>query len=119
MIEKTLELIRGHPQQFLLEASLSSAISMLAGCNYATHSALLIGFKEWLVVRRGSGVSIVWMQLLQDVVLEELPHADERLRFEKAISLVIDFLQERARHDGARNIFLRFTNLTAASQAHR
>jgi hypothetical protein len=98
-----IEALRRTPGMMVQDASFSSICAFLEGYDQALNRCFLVGFREWLVIRLGSGSNFWWPELIRRIA-EPRSVPAEMLLFE----LLAEFLEERSQHDGLRKIFRDF-----------
>jgi hypothetical protein len=90
--------------------------AFIKGFDLAMTGGLLVGFREWLVVKLGYANNWPWEGLVLRLTFPEtesarsqLPQAENQQRaVESLFGLLEAFLQEREAPDGLRRIFLRY-----------
>jgi len=84
----------------------------LMGYDAALKGALLIGFREWLVMRLGAGTNLVWTALIPPLAFPEAkktwkrPSTQEenRVAIDKLFELISEFAAERGDDEAATKI---------------
>ena len=107
-----LEMVRRCPGMYLRRVDFDVAVAFVHGFNVATNGGLLVGFREWLIVRLNGGNNLDWSQLLLRIDPSERvgdPSAStEEARVAFLFSTLDEFLAERERPTGMRSIFVRY-----------
>jgi len=95
----------------------AEVVAFVLGYDYACEGGVLVGFREWLAVRLGSGFNLFWSALVLDVTFpsatspQDAVHADpaaERRAIDTLFDLLDEFDKARYRRDGLQNIFLAY-----------
>jgi hypothetical protein len=94
----------------------NAVAAFVDGFNLATNGGLLVGFREWLVVRLGYGNNLRWEGLVLRLTFPEtespggqLHRTDNQNRAVQSLFTLLEaFLQERESADSLRRIFLRY-----------
>lgn len=94
-----IELIRARPGMYGLNGTYYPTVTFLIGYDLGSSGALLRGFTEWLVTRKGEATSLSWAAL---VLEETFPGAGIR----SGHSLAAD--QQQAAVDGLFTLLLAF-----------
>jgi hypothetical protein len=109
-----LENVKKHPGMYVYKVEFDSVAAFIDGFNLATNGGLLVGFREWLIVKLGYGDNLAWPALALRLAFPEaespasqLLHADNQKRAVAALFEFLEaFLQEREAPDGLRRLFL-------------
>ena len=99
---------------YVLDDTYESAAAFVLGYDAACEWGVLMGFREWLVLRIGSGNNLTWPALVLDIAFPEAEDpqkclgepAAERHAIETLFDLIAEFDKVRAQHDGLKKIFL-------------
>lgn len=112
---KPFDVIRRTPSLVLHEATYDAASAFVLGFDLARQNGLLVGFREWLVLRLGYGMNLAWPALVlrccfdRSIGADPLRTKDEhRLAIESMFNLIDQFLTERERQDGLRRILVAY-----------
>lgn len=101
-----------------IQESYGEASAFVYGCDAGNDFGLLLGFREWLIVRLDGYNNLAWHALVllvafpgENVLEEDIVASKERTR--KAIDalcdLLIEFLQMRETRDGVHKIFEQYS----------
>jgi hypothetical protein len=100
-----LEHVKKHPGMYVYKAEFDSMAAFIGGFDLATNGGLLLGFREWLIVKLGYASNLAWPALALRLIF----HANNQKR---AVAELFDsleaFLQERQAPDGLRRIILAY-----------
>lgn len=103
-----LQVIRARPGMVLPRADLDTALAFVDGMNYACQGGLLVGLREWLVVRLDGPNNLRWYGLVRKHVrgtTAASPTGDEEISV--AFELLEEFFDIRAA-DGLLEIFRKY-----------
>jgi hypothetical protein len=64
--------VRARPSSYSLDGSYGSMAAFVVGCDQAMHANLLLGFQEWLVVRRDAGRNLGWPTQVLTIALPDI-----------------------------------------------
>ncbi|WNG26365.1 hypothetical protein F0U62_21800 [Cystobacter fuscus] len=107
-----LENVRRRPGMYLRRVDFDVAVAFVHGFHVATNGGLLVGFREWLIVRLNDGNNLDWSELLSRIDQSERvgdpSAATEEARVAFLFSTLDEFLAERERPTGMRSIFVRY-----------
>jgi hypothetical protein len=113
-LPSVLENVSKSPGMYLRSVQYDTAVAFVQGFDAAQGGGLLLGFREWLVVKLGGGHNLSWPELV--LRLEQIgermspkraPAGDDGERWVSFLFAVLEaFLSERA--SGARAIFIRY-----------
>jgi len=111
-----LDGVRARPTMYLTCADFYSVVAYIQGLNAATHDSLLLGFHEWLVVKRDGGTNLAWSEIILDLAFPGVTDARSQLddadKQSWAIECLFRNLEEfwlmRSTRNGALAIYLRF-----------
>lgn len=102
-----LDDIRRTPEMYLRSRSFDVLVAFVDGYNSAASGGLLVGFREWLIVRAGDGNNLSWSQLI--LLLMPCLNSDEAIdSFEGIFTLLDEFLEVRHQKHGLRTIYSRY-----------
>lgn len=111
------EKVRKYTGMWLDEETYGSATAFVSGYDAACEGGLLAGFKEWLVVRVGSGTNLAWSALVLHAAFPDHSSPQEALdpdprvhrqAIETLFRLLAEFEDARAGSDGLRRIYSAF-----------
>ena len=111
-----LENVKKHPGMYFPKVEFDVVAAFINGFNLATHGGLLVGFREWLIVRLDYGNNWTWDGLIlrltfpeaESVHSELLENDNQKRSVESLFALLETFLQERESPNGLRRIFVRY-----------
>jgi len=107
-----LERVRKCPGMYLRCVQFDVAVAFVDGFDLATNGGLLVGFREWLIVRLNAGDNLAWSELILTIDQSERAGdpstATEEARVAFLFSTLDEFLTERERPTGMRSIFVRY-----------
>ena len=110
-LPEVLANLRKRPGMYVSPATYDTAVAFVDGYDTATHGGLLVGFREWLVVKLGEGNNLVWSALVSDLMqcttpMKELKSQDDHNAAIEFLFATLDqFLDERDERDGMRRIY--------------
>ncbi|TMQ11948.1 MAG: hypothetical protein E6J90_33000 [Deltaproteobacteria bacterium] len=103
---------------FLPEETYAAAAAFVLGYDLACEGGVCIGFREWLVMRVGSGSNLSWTGLVLDVAFptsknpNEAVHASaetERHAIDVLFKLLAEYDDEvRSKNEGLSEVFLAY-----------
>lgn len=115
-----LEMVRRYPSMYLRSVKFDVAVAFVAGFDSATNNGLLVGFREWLVVRLNDGNNMHWSELLLMIDKSERAGtpsaATEKARVAFLFSTLEEFFAECERPEGMRSIFVRHDDWLRAQE---
>jgi hypothetical protein len=111
------EQIRTRIGMYLLEETYAEAAALVLGYDLACEGGVLVGFREWLVVRLDGGSNLSWPALVlqaafpsardpQRAVLANLEA--QRHAIDTLFGLLAEYDNVRTRPDGLKDVFLAF-----------
>lgn len=111
------EAIRTRTSMFLPEETYTAVAAFILGYDLACEGGVLVGFREWLVVRLDGGSNVGWESLVlyaafpsaKDV--RKSVHASpkaQRHAIDTLFELLAEYESVRTRQDGLKGIFLAF-----------
>lgn len=107
-----LENVGKRPGMYLRRVQFDAAIAFVQGFDAATNGGLLVGFKEWLVLRTKDGHNLSWPELVsmldKPARVGTPSEAAEEARVTFLFSTLNEFVAERERPAGIRSIFVRY-----------
>jgi|SRR5262245_38349893 len=107
-----LDRVRTHTGMYVFPETYEAVSAYLMGYDAALKGALLIGFREWLVMRLGAGTNLVWTALIPPLAFPEAkktwkrPSTQEenRVAIDKLFELISEFAAERGDDEAATKI---------------
>ncbi|XYH97566.1 hypothetical protein ACMHYB_59065 [Sorangium sp. So ce1128] len=111
------ENVRKRTGMYFQEQTYSVVAAFVLGYDMAHEGGVLAGFREWLVLRLGTGTNLTWMALVLHAAFpDEVSPRDafvadpgaQRHAIEVLFQLIDEFDQVRAKRDGLRNIFVSY-----------
>ena len=110
--------VRQRPGMHLPAITYAGAASYVLGYDAATNYGLLLGFREWLIVRLGMGNNLAWTALAHELIQRQAQKTkptdsshiadDDLLLVEGLFNVIEMFLRERDQPDGLRRIFAEY-----------
>jgi hypothetical protein len=112
-----LELVRLRPGMYGLDGTYHDFVTYLLGYDAGTRDTALLGFREWLVLRLGSGTNLVWPALVAHLSLPDhtadyrsFGHEENVAATAALFGLLSEFLEDRdVARDGLRCIYSDFS----------
>jgi hypothetical protein len=87
-----LEDVRRRSGMFLSSPTLDNMTAFWVGYDTALSGGLLIGFREWLVMRLGYGTNLGWEALTADILNQQYSQGDTSGQIEGLFVLIEQFL---------------------------
>lgn len=115
------EKVRSRTGMYVQEETYAVVAAFVLGYDMACEGGVLSGFREWLVMRVGSGANLGWSALVLDCAFPDSkpPEAalsasptSQRHAIDTLFALLAEFEQEKSRPDGLRRIFVAFAQWT-------
>lgn len=111
-----LQQVKRCPGMYLSAVDFDMATALLVGFDLANFGGVLIGFREWLIVKLGYGNNLSWRLLILCVVFPDAENPRQQLHQPRAqdravealFSLLEEFWEEKEAPNGLRRIFLRY-----------
>lgn len=104
-----LAAVRQRPTMHVLDASYATMSAFVLGCDAGSSGGMLTGFREWLIVRLGTGNNLAWTALIRHLTPGGLVHPLTAETDAAAVSTLFDlldeFLEQRERRDGLLTIY--------------
>jgi len=113
-LPEVLANLRKRPGMYLSPATYDTAVAFVDGYDTATQGGLLVGFREWLVVKLGEGNNLVWSALVSDLMqcttgMKEIKSPDDhKAAIEFLFATLDQFLNERDEWGGMRRIYVAY-----------
>lgn len=113
--------VRKRTGMYFGEETYEVVAAFVIGYNAACEGGVLSGFREWLVMRVGSGANLAWPALVLDCAFPDSRPPEEALSagpeaqrhaIDTLFALLAEFEQEKSRPDGLRRIFVAFAEWT-------
>jgi hypothetical protein len=111
------EQIRTRTSMFLLEETYAEAAALVLGYDLACEGGVLVGFREWLVVRLDGGSNLSWPALVMQAAFPSAgdpqravianPKA-QRHAIDTLFGLLAEYDDARTKPDGLKGVFLAF-----------
>jgi hypothetical protein len=115
-----LEMVRRRPLMYLRSVEFDVVVAFVDGFDTATNHGLLVGFREWLVLRLNDGNNLAWSDLLLMIDQSERAGtpsaATEEARVAFLFATLEEFFAERERPEGIRSIFVRYDDWLRAQE---
>jgi hypothetical protein len=109
-----LDRVRTYPGMYIFPGAetYDGVSAYLLGYDHALEGALLIGFREWLVMRLGAGANLCWSALIPPLAFPKskkpwkMPNTQEenRVAIDKLFELIFEFAAERGDDEAATKI---------------
>jgi hypothetical protein len=104
------------PEMYFTPLGFDVGVAFLQGFDLACNGGVLLGFREWLIVRLGSGNNLAWSELVLRCTFPDAENPSQRLLQpggqQHAVALLFglleEFYQERDTPQGLRRIYLRY-----------
>src|SRR5215475_3724552 len=115
--KELFEKVRKRTGMYLASETFYEVIGFVNGYDYACENGTLCGFKEWLVLRLGSGSNLGWSALVLDAAFTDSknPEAElnagsaaQRHAIDTLFDLIAEFDEARNKYDGLKKIFLEY-----------
>lgn len=81
---------------YLRSTSFDTIVAFLSGYDLSSGGGLLVGFREWLVLRLGHSNNLVWWELALDVIRLNGTTLDDQSSVHSLFALLDEFLREKA-----------------------
>ena len=110
---KLFENVRKRTGMYVLRETYEAVAAFVLGYDAACEGGPLLGFREWLVLRLGSGANLAWPALVLQIAFPEAedpetelsnPSADRRA-IDTLFDLIAKFDEVRSQPDGLKTIF--------------
>jgi len=115
-----LEMVRRRPGMYLRSVEFDVAVAFVEGFDAATNHGLLVGFREWLVLRLNGGDNLSWSELLLMIDPSERLGTPSAATGEARVAFLFatleEFVAERERRGGIRSIFVRYDDWLRAQE---
>src|SRR4051794_6854569 len=102
-----IEALRSRPGMFVNVETFDVVTAFLCGYDAALHGGLLVGFREWLIVRSDGGNNFTWDGLVRGLIGEN-SLSDETKAIELLFCLLEEFTDVRDARDGLRRILMSY-----------
>jgi hypothetical protein len=107
-----LDRVRTHTGMYIFPETYDGVSAYLSGYDHALEGALLIGFREWLVMRLGVGANLWWTELIPPLAFPESKepwkrpstHKENRVAIDKLFELMSEFAAELGDDEAATKI---------------
>jgi hypothetical protein len=113
--------VRRYPGMYFSEVRFDVVAAFIQGFDAAYEGGVLIGFKEWIVLRLGYGTNLYWVPLVLDAAFPDqkpgamfgvsLSAADEKKAIDKLFELLDAFEHEVDTVNKLSKIFVDYTEL--------
>jgi hypothetical protein len=115
-VPHTLGLFFKHPEMFIQRMNFDTVGAFIQGFDSACNGGVLVGFREWLIVKLEHGNNLVWPELFLRFAFpesdapstEELPKADQKHLIGLLFETIEAFCDERDMIGGLQQIYLRY-----------
>jgi hypothetical protein len=115
--QEAFEAVRARPAMYLQDETYAAACAFVHGYDTACVGGVLVGFREWLVVRVGAGSNLGWPALVLHACFPNVTDplagakataAAHRVAVDGLFGLIADFEQQRCRPDGLLKIYVAY-----------
>lgn len=114
-IPPQLGLFFKYPDMFVQKLDFDTAAAFIQGFDVAYNGGVLIGFREWLILKLEYGNNFVWPELFLRFAFpesdaprtQELPKADQKRLIGLLFEALEAFWNEKDTADGLQKIFIR------------
>jgi hypothetical protein len=111
-----LQQMTKRPGMYLCPIEFDVAAAFIQGFDLASGGGVLVGFREWLVVKLGYGNNLAWSELVLRLAFPNaesprqclLQGGEQKRAVELLFRLLEEFWQEREAPHGLRRIYLRY-----------
>jgi len=107
-----LSSFREHPEAHLPDPSLTAAIAYVLGYDAGVLGSLLVGFREWLVVRLDAPSELEWPALVECSIRRTTGKPSSEIgplhAIESFLTELDTFLEQRGRRQGLREVWLEY-----------
>jgi hypothetical protein len=102
---------------YLPEETYTAVAALVLGYDLACEGGVLVGFREWLVVRLNGGSNLGWESLILYAAFPSAEDIDKAVRaspkaqrhaIDTLFELLAEYDQVRTKHDGLKAIFLAY-----------
>ena len=114
--------VRRRPGLYGLDGSFGQYCAFLTGLDTGNAGQLLVGLREWLVVRVGTGNNLVWPALVKHAAFpgqHPFQGLDEQHLVDTLFDLLDEFWEIRSRHDGTTRVFDEYLTWLKAQSWYR
>ncbi len=110
-----LQQVIKRPGMYLPVVEFDVAAGLIQGFDLASSGGLLVGFREWLVLKLGYGNNLAWPGLVFRLAFPDsascqhpIPGEQQKCAVDSLFGLLEEFWQERESDHGLRRIYLRY-----------
>ena len=120
---EVFESLRDRLGMFVMQSTYCAASSFVLGYDHAFQGGLLVGFREWLVVRSDGGNNLTWPALVLQIASVEgslsgdLNPQLERRALDTLFSLLLEFCDVSSQRDGLERIFVEYAQWKAVESS--
>lgn len=108
-LPELLEGIRRRPGMYLRSTSFDTVVAFLDGYDAALAGGLLVGFREWLIVKARDGDNLSWAGLVWMLCRgDEGSEPPDEVARETLFRLLAEFLARREDREGLKQIYLSY-----------
>lgn len=117
--QRLFDSVRQRPGMYFLEETYSTIAAFVQGYDMACSGGLLVGFREWLVVRLMTGSNLGWPALVLHAAFPDVQSPQEtlhrkpdgqRVATDVLFNLLAEYDKVRAKHDGLKDVFVAYEN---------
>lgn len=114
-VPHTLGLFFRHPEMFVPKLDFDTAVAFIQGFDAACNRGVLVGFREWLILKLEYGNNLAWPELFlrfafpesEAARTQELPKADQRRLVGLLFEALEAFWNEKEATGGLQRLFVR------------
>lgn len=100
--------LRDRAGMYVVPATYDTIVAYLSGHDRALEGGLLVGLREWLVVKLGDGNNLAWPGLVNELRERAGSQGDDAAARAVLFDLLEEFFAERSRPNGLRRVFYRY-----------
>lgn len=100
--------IKDRPGMYLRVNTFDVVVSFIDGYNAAVSGGLLVGLREWLIVRVDGANNLAWPEIILFALGESGVRADQAALINGLFNILEEFMAEREGPDGLRRIYVAY-----------
>jgi len=122
-----LQRVAKQPSMFLDVTDFRRACGFLIGYDMGCSGALLVGFREWAIVKADTGNNLNWSGLAMlllfpdstefEKTIEQISDHDSAIK--ALFDLICEFIEVRAQYDGLRRIYSNYEKWLSKQSWHK
>jgi len=101
--------VRQRPSMHGLDGSCAAVTAYVLGCDAGSSGGILTGFREWLIVRLGSGSNLAWPALIRHLTPQDRTHPltpdADAAAVTTLFQLLDEFMEQREQPDSLFKIY--------------